>query len=439
MRQKMSQVNDLQKFIENKTGSSTFCILPWIHAATETNGAMRLCCASNTKGISNEGNNGAGVNLKDTTISKEYNNNYYQQVRQKMLKGKEPADCRKCFSQESMGIISKRLWETREWHNQGIDITQIKSTKSNYPVYLDLRLGNTCNLKCTMCSPHDSSQWVKDYSKLNDDTQKLIDWNKENNNQFWFRNHDFKQDLYGIIPYLQQLQFAGGEPLMIPEHKELLDKIVNQGYSQNITLKYNTNAMLVDSEVINIWKKFKKVKVSVSLDGIGKRGEYIRYPMQWEILEKNLDLLDNTPSNIDVTIAVTVQLMNIKHLPDFARWKIKKNFRKINLDFIEDVQLGAGIFNMHLLYIPTFLSIQALPLEDKKEVEELFLNLKKEITIPKFCSNPLGWPKWQSLIDFMYKEQTDNLLIDFRTYINNLDTVRNTNFKSVFPELAHLI
>jgi len=436
----MSQVDDLQNFIKEKTGSSSFCILPWIHAATETNGTMRLCCASNTKGInSNDGNNGAGVNLKNSTISKEWNNNYYQEVRKKMLNNDQPLDCQKCFTQESMGIISKRLWETYEWHNQGIDISEIKDTFSNYPLYLDLRLGNTCNLKCTMCSPHDSSQWVSEYKKLDNATKSLIDWDKENTNQFWFKNSDFTKDLYNMIPYMQQIQFAGGEPLMIPEHKELLDTIINQGYSQNVTLKYNTNALLVDKEIISTWKKFKKVKVSVSLDGIGKRGEYIRYPMQWDVLEQNLDLLDNSSKNIDVNIAVTVQLMNVKHLVEFARWKIKKNFRKINLDFIENVQIGAGLFNMHLLYIPTFLSIQALPLKDKKEVEQMFLSFKNDLEDEEFENNPLGWPKWQSLINFMYKEQTDYHLADFRHYINNLDSIRDTNFKSVFPELAHLI
>ena len=437
----MSKVNEIKKDIEDKTGSCTFCVLPWIHSSTETNGLMRLCCASNTKGIvSDGGSEKSNIFLSDTTISKEWNNNYFKNIREKMLKGEEPIDCQKCFQQEKLGIISKRLWETREWINKGVDVTNLDVTAKS-PIYLDLRLGNSCNLKCVMCSPHDSSQWVKDYKLLSKDVKKTVEWNKDDFEQFWYKNESFKKDLHSFIPTIEQVQFAGGEPLMMPEHAEFIKEIIKQGRSKEVVLRYNTNGALITDEIIEIWKQFKQVKVSVSLDGIGEKGEYIRYPMNWSEVYNNLKLLDNTPDNIDVNLAVTIQLLNIKHLPDFAKWKIKQKFKKINLEFIEEFQIGAGIFNMHLLYIPTFLSIQALPLQDKEEIKTKFLEFKKwlkENYVDEFWTNPVGWQKWQSVLDYMDKEDRSNLLLDLQNYIDELDTIRKTDAKKTFPELAHL-
>ena len=438
---KMSKIEQLKEKIKLKSGSYTFCVIPWIHSSTETNGLMRLCCASNTKGIvSDEGTTKPDTFLNKTTITKEWNNNYLKSIREKMLLGEQPIDCQKCFQQESMGIISKRLWETKEWIDRGIDVTDLTET-ANTPIYLDLRLGNSCNLKCVMCSPHDSSQWVNDYKYLSDETKKTVKWNKEDSNQFWYRNEDFKKDLYSLIPNLQQVQFAGGEPLMIPEHLEFIEEMIRQEKNNDIVLKYNTNGCLVDDKIIHLWKKFKQVKVSVSLDGIYERGEFIRYPLDWTKVYDNLKILDDTPSNIDVNIAVTVQLLNIKHLPDFAKWKIQENFKKINLEFIDNVQIGGGIFNMHLLYIPTFLSIQALPAEDKKEIQAEFLKFKSWLEKnynESFWSNPVGWQKWQSILNYMNKEDRTELLPNLQKYIEELDKIRKTNAKKIFPELAHL-
>lgn len=435
----MSKVEQIQKEIKQKTGSSTFCALPWVHVATETNGTMRLCCASNTKGIvSNNKNKGTQVTLDTTTITKEWNNEYYKNIRNEMLCGNEPIDCAKCFEQEKIGIVSKRLWETKEWIDT-INVTNL-SDVAEPPIYLDLRLGNTCNLKCTMCSPKDSSQWVKDYKELTIKNKKLVPWDKKQNNQFWFRS-DFKDDLHKLIPNLKQVLFAGGEPLMIPEHKEFVQEVINLGYSKNIILKYNTNGVLVDDEIIDIWKQFKQVKVSVSLDGIYERGEYIRYPMSWGEMYNSLKLLDNTPDNIDVNIAVTVQILNIKHLIEFAKWKIQERFNKVNLEFIEEEQIGGGIFNMHLLYTPTFLSIQALPKEDKEKIRQDFLNFKEwlvERIDSSFWSNPVGWQKWDSILNYMDMQDRSELLPSFKQYIKNLDHIRNTKAATVFPELSHL-
>jgi len=373
-----------------------------------------------------------------------------------MLEGKIPASCSKCIAEESRGVASKRIWETGSWMEDGIDVEElIKQTAEDGTiperlVYLDLRLGHTCNLKCVMCSPHDSSQWVADHKKIYPlfqakELKEQMSWDRKDFNNKWHENPDFWKEMYAQIPNLKQVYFAGGEPLMIREHKWFLEEIIRQGYADKILIRYNTNGLLVDDEIIELWKQFKKVKVGFSIDAVGDRNWYIRYPSDWDVIERNLHKLDNTPDNIQVSIATAIQILNIKHLADFAKWKITQNFKKVNLEnTVGGIQAGGGIVNMHLLYIPTFLSIRLLPAEDKAEVRRNFAELANWLhenyrqDEDFWKNNPYGWKRWQAVLDFMDAEDHTNQLPAFNEYISRLDTLRGTQFKLVFPELSHL-
>ena len=453
-----------QNKIASSSGSKTFCILPWIHFATRPNGDMRLCCSANASGaggdhtvglVKNE--LGVPANFGKETPMSAWNNDYMKSVRKIMLEGNIPNSCNKCFKEESNGVASKRVWETGSWIEEGTDIQELISsteedgTIPNRLVYLDLRLGHTCNLKCVMCSPHDSSQWVPEHKKIyplfkNEEIKKQMSWDRKEFNNFWHENPDFWKEMYAQIPNLKQVYFAGGEPLMIREHKLFLEEIIRQGYADKILIRYNTNGLLLDESIIDLWTKFKKVKVGFSIDAADMRNYYIRYPSDWKVIERNLHRLDNTPGNIQVSIATAIQILNIKHLPDFARWKINQKFKKVNFENVTGgIEAGGGIFNMHLLYIPTFLSIRCLPLEDKAEVRRKFAefatwlheNYRQDKDFWK--DNPYGWRRWQAVLDFMDAEDHTHLLPAFKEYINVLDNQRGTDFKSVFPELNHLV
>ena len=456
--------DEFYKILEDKTGSKTFCILPWIHFATRPNGDMRLCCSANASGagvdhtiglVKNE--QGVPANFGNSKPMEAWNNEYMRDVRLTMLDGKIPASCSKCIGEESTDVISKRLWETYTWMNDGVDLTELVSntaedgTVPEQLTYLDLRLGHTCNIKCVMCSPHDSSRWLQDHTKLVKRTtipiiQEQIRWDSGSFNNSWYENPDFWKEIYAQIPNLKQVYFAGGEPLMIKEHKKFLQEIIRQGCANNILIRYNSNALLLDDETIDMWKNFTRVKFAVSLDATDARNYYIRYPSDWDIIVKNLHKLDNTPDNIQVSIATAIQILNIKHLPDFARWKVQENFKKINFGLVPGgVQMGGGLFNMHLLYLPTCLSCRLLPPEDKKEVRELFKelaawlyeNYRQDDDFWKI--NPYGWKRWQAILDFMDSADHSDQLPAFNEYINNLDIIRHTNSMDVFPELAHLL
>ena len=129
-----------------------------------------------------------------------------------------------------------------------------------------------------------------------------------------------------------------------------------------------------------------------------------------------------------------------------AKWKINQKFQKINLSGVVDgIVAGGGILNMHLLYIPTFLSLRVLPEQDKKEVREIFKEFKcwlyENYTQDDdfWNKNPYGWKRWQAILEFMDQEDHTHLLPAFKEYINVLDNSRGTNFKNTFPSLGHLI
>ena len=453
-----------QRKVSEQSGSNTFCVLPWIHFATRPNGDMRLCCSANASGAGNDhtvglvkNEKGVPANFGKETPMSAWNNEYMKSVRTTMLEGNIPKSCEKCFEEESKNVVSKRMWETGTWIQDGIDIpelikqTQEDGTVPDKLVYLDLRLGHTCNLKCVMCSPHDSSRWVEDHKKIYPlfqakELKEQMSWESKSFNNKWHENPDFWKEMYSQIPNLKQVYFAGGEPLMIKEHKMFLEEIIRQGYADKILVRYNTNGLLISDDIIELWKQFKLVKVGFSIDALGDQNYYIRYPSEWATIESNLRRLDNTPDNIHVSIATAIQILNIKHLPDFAKWKIQQNYRKINLqNVMEGMEAGGGIFNMHLLYIPTFLSIRCLPIEDKVEVRRkfaefanwLYENYRQDEDYWK--KNPYGWKRWQAVLDFMDAEDHTDQLPAFKEYIEKLDNLRHTNFKEIFPELSHLL
>jgi molybdenum cofactor biosynthesis enzyme MoaA len=457
----------VKKFIEiikSETGSKTFCVLPWIHVATRPNGDARLCCGSNasqaTNGIMDAGlvkkDNGLPANFSKDSLASAFNNRYMRSVRVNMVDSKIPPSCSKCFEEESKGIVSKRIWETYYWHNEGLDLssliasTEINGSVPNVIRYLDLRLGHTCNLKCVMCSPHDSSRWTQDYDKLIEKTSspiilQQINWDKDKFDNQWYEKPELWEEIFDQIPNIQQLYFAGGEPLMIKEHKRFLEEIIRRGYADKITVRYNSNGVLVDDAIIDIWSKFREVRFAFSIDALEDRNHYIRYPVSWAETERALEKLDNTPDNIKVGIACAVQIFNVKHIIDFAKWKIQKKFKKINHFEVFDIEAGGGIINMHMLYIPTFLSARILPKEDKEQLRKDFADFKQWLwdnyrqDDDFWIHNPNGWNRWESILKFVEDEDHSHLLKDFKEYVNNLDSIRGTNSKEIFPELAHLL
>ncbi len=441
--------------------TDSFCVLPWIHVSTRTNGDMRVCCVANSAGsVSGDtapgtlkDHRGQPLNLADHTMDQAWNQSYLKQIRTTMLGGQRPASCQRCYREEAAGMVSKRLWETLHWHKKGTDISElIQNTSSDGSTsskvkYLDLRLGNTCNLGCIMCSGHDSSYWLRDHRKTYDlFTLEAIKQERRYHPRpsRWWLEDSFWLAVEEKIPYLEEIAFAGGEPLLIAQHRRLLEKIIDQGRSGDIALRYTTNGTVLDDELLALWQQFRDVKITVSMDALGRRLEYIRWPIDEQLLLANLDRLDATGPNISVNLAVTVQNLNILHIADMIQWKVQRNYRKINRGINETGwEAGGGLFIANVLWRPQWFNVQNLSRELKDAVTERFRDLEQWLaenhSSPGFWQeNPYAWRRWQSILSVMQSQAADHQK-EFKEYIEVMDQQRGTDFKSVFPELSSWI
>lgn len=447
--------------------SPTFCVLPWIHLSTRPNGHMRVCCTANASSAAAtndkifggevgivKNDNGKPANLNHTDLLDGWNNAYMRDVRTKMLKGEIPASCSKCFKEEAAGHRSKRNWETDYWAKR-VDVPSIlKETAEDGSVppklyYIDLRLGTKCNLKCIMCSPHDSSLWVSDWNKLypqieNESLKQIMTW--ENKGRVDGASYNWHQDneafwaqLYDQIPHMRQLYFAGGESTIIEEHYLLLEECIRRGEAHHIELRYNSNAVEVPERLLELWKSFQRVRFHFSLDSIGPMNEYIRYPSQWENTVRQLHRLDQTGDHVEITIACAVQILNIHYIPDFIQWKLSQNFRKIN-----PWPLGAGLINFHFVYHPANLNVKVMPAWMKDKVEEKYERFYEWLKTnhradDAFLNSDYGIKRLKGMVKFMKSEDWSRRLPEFQEYIRLMDKIRGTSFRDTFPDMAGLL
>ena len=219
-----------------KIDSNTFCILPFIHMATKTDGDLKLCCRS-----------WPIANIKDTSIEDLWNSNTYKRIRKQLLNNERPPECAACWRHEDINVRSMRhrVNKTRQLYFSVIDELQDDySLPFKIPI-LEAKLSNFCNLKCRMCHPLDSTSWHADWQyihhlmeKANTSTyQKVLDYNLINKPYVsaFDNNDDFWNQFDKMIPYFDLIEFAGGEPLIDPIHYKIIHKLKDR--VQNISLK----------------------------------------------------------------------------------------------------------------------------------------------------------------------------------------------------------
>jgi len=444
--------------------NKAFCPNPWIMLATRTNGDVRICCQTNqgpTKGLLLKPD-GAPYNLGTDCISDTRNAKLIRQVRLAMLQERRHPECIRCWQEEDSGIKSRRIFENMTWQ----DVLNIKKakeitdSKGNIPedfepVYYDLRLGNLCNLKCRICAPTESSSWYKDYVDLykrdyfkdTHGTVRLIKdkkgvWSTEKDDYEWPLSNKFWQELESKIKYIKLIYLAGGEPLLIKRHYEFLEECIKQDCAKNIKLEYNTNMTKVTDRILKLWGNFEEVRIGASLDAYGKVNEYIRFPSKWQIIERSLRRLDEATGNFKIWIATTVQIYNVLYLPEFIKWKLTSQFKRIN-----PIRAYRPFIALHPLHTPPFLNIKALPPKAKIAVKRKFQSFypwfdnwaEKKYPHQK---NRLSKEMRQLLngyINYMNQEDLSEYLPKFWHLTRKLDEIRGQSIEKTLPELYELI
>ena len=425
-------------------GEKGFCILPFIHLSTRTDGSMQICCHANSSSTPenrapgcNRTDDNQIVNLKVHSAEKYWNTDFMTNVRKDMINGKYPRSCLQCYKEEALGYKSKRQWENEEWQNR-INFDEVLATvdeNGNMPYgvhYVDMKLGNKCDLACVMCNPADSTQWIPDYNKLisssSEQLQREIYWNKSElgGYNWWKNNKSYWDDIYKQLHNLKHIYIIGGEPTINNEFKEFLKYCVDNNHAEHIELRFNTNGQTLDNELKELYKSFKHVLVHLSMDAIENRYEYIRYPGTWDKQLTVLEYWDNMPDNVTVDIDCTVQALNVLHLPRFIKWKMEQGFNKLN------IKRFAGTIGMHLLWTPNFMQINNLPYTIKQEAINDLMELKEYLGPTRMAK----YKKIDAVINKLNeKEFNIPLLVE---YLDKMDTIRGTSWKDTFPELIDL-
>lgn len=392
-----------------------FCVLPWISLETSPIGTVRPCCLAEEEIVDNAGEK---FNLSKANFSSIQNSHYMRKLRQEFIDGKQPQTCRKCFREERAGRTSKRMHTLDRLKHM---LPEQDWTIDAKPLmFLDLKLGNICNLKCRICGSWSSSTFA---------TEELNDiWNHEEKKASfhytmlkqgaWPReNLIFWSEIEQVVDQIQYIEFTGGEPFMIQEHFDMLQLLVDKGIAGNIEIHYNTNGTQWPEKAEKIWKHFKVVEIAFSIDDVGPRFEYQRSNAIWSEVEANLEKFKQLRArnqNIQLQVCTTVNVFNVYYLETVANWINQQGF-----DFI--------YWNMmHEAY---YFSIGTLP-------EKAKVGITEQLT--KAVVDDSTREEFNKIIDFMNRGNSlDGFILKMK--IKDLDRKRKQDLAQVEPEFAQLI
>ena len=410
---------------------------PFTGLATREDGAVKVCCRSAPIGF-----------IQESSLEEIWNNDSMREVRRQVLCGERPEVCKPCFDLEDQGVES-----LRQRHINGI----IPEARINlYPKVLDqlndnytmpfeiptmeIKLNNLCNLKCRMCHPMDSTAW-NDWSevkelynkegnflpdkiiKLNLERKPFLD-SFENTDKWW---SSFEK----LLPHFRRVEFAGGEPLMDPQHYRILDML--KPYGKNIEIKYATNGTTLgiskDRTVHDYWPYFKSVAVNVSLDGIHDVYNHIRTNSNFSEVEKNIKEIQTIPNVSRVVGAFTAQAGNILQTAECIDYFINK------MDIV---------FYSHRVSYPNCLSAQVLPrelndlaisrLQSVADRVHKFPNIKKYPILEKITQQQI-----KDNVNYLQAKDQSHLWPDFLEFNRRLDVTRNQSLIEAVPEFADYV
>lgn len=383
--------------MENKT----FCIQPFVNVTTRIQGNHNVCCNISKK----------EKNISNTTATEFFNSQEVKNMQESLLRGEKIKDCHTCYFMESNNQVSHRehynkYYNLRNNKKYEEDLKKLKLNKLKNPLYAEIHISNLCNLKCLTCHERDSSKFHAENKLLGISKDADIDYTKIIENKS-------KAILDIITPELKFLDIRGGETMLIPEIKEVLSSLPKEK-TKNITLKIQTNGTIFPDDIwVNIFKKFKNTKVSVSVDAYGNDNHYIRYPSKWEDICKTLDFFKE--KNIKFIITTVLSNLNLLVLPKLLNWIYSNQY----LNYL------------YILKVPIYYRCMNLPRElleksiiDLQKFKEPFVNRDTNITIENLISNLKKEHK-------DYDQQWQN----FKKEITMRDNARKNSIFEVLPEL----
>jgi len=399
-------MSNLDDFLLN----SNWCALPFCHMNIETNGDLKPCCRANPI----LDNDGTPLNIRNYSIDELWNHPKRLEFLEKFKRNEKPKECYQCFEREPIVKNQHRVKFSK--NRRAIDYTKeyLKGNTDPRLHWIEIRPGNTCNLKCRICGPEFSSQWGKDANKLLEKVSyKQSEWYTYNKDCQWIE-HDNVFESVDSLKDVKHIHFLGGEPLMVLQHFDLLKNILSKTSGKNIDIYYNTNGTKrFTDEQLEILKQFKSLTVNLSIDDIGKRFEYQRKNAVWKEVYENIKWFYSLQEKdiVMVYIAQAISILNLYDIDEF-------------LNFAQ--QHGIKMFTDHWVTTPG-MDIRSLTPKQKQKVKA---KLEKGTH-----------PNTKIVLDRMMSENTGNAIQDkhreFR--INKLDDIRQESFVEVYPEFSKIL
>ena len=393
-----------------------FCVLPWVSLEASPIGTVRPCCLAEDELVDNAGDK---FNLATAEFSTIQNSHSMRKLRQEFIDGKQPQTCRKCWREERAGRTSKRM-HTLDRLKHMIDPVGDWTLDARPLMFLDLKLGNICNLKCRICGSWSSSTFAaEELANLSKDEDKKANHHYQMLRQgAWPRdNPTFWNEIDQVVDQIRYIEFTGGEPFMIAEHFDMLQGLIDRGIAHNIEIHYNTNGTQWPERGEAIWKHFKTVEIAVSIDDVGARFEYQRSNAVWDQVVVNIERLRQLRANytnIQLQFCCTVNVFNVYYLKELADFVYAQGF-----DFV--------YWNM--MHDAYYFSISTLPEPAKQAISQHLA----QADVP-----PAVKQEFKNITDFMMNGASlDGFILRMR--IADLDRKRQQDLAIVEPEFAQLI
>jgi len=382
--------------------SKTLCALPWTHLASNPDGSIMPCCYyyRYKKDFGN---------IDETDFKELYNGPLFNELRQKLMNGEKPEECSKCFGREALGRGSMRTrYNNTDWGKETLKeiptITNEDGSLNKIKIkYWDVRFSNICNMACIMCGSDFSSKWAAELGE-NKQSKLLNNFEKSKTYQFIDDN----------IQDVEEIYFAGGEPLIMDEHYYIMDKLVELGKT-DVNIRYNTNLLKLEHKgknVLDYWKNWKgELDIAPSIDAIGPRAEYARYGTDWKRVDSNLKTLLDLGFNVRPLVAVGIH--NLLHLQSLYQYFMALGIKDVGFNMIDND-------NYNILYAPQDLKDDAL-------------------TVYNEAINNLGDTNGIKIatveIKTRLEQKADSSRSTFISAIKKIDQRRGTDFFNAFPEL----
>ena len=414
-----SKINDQRSFEESKT----FCVMPWVHFHVTQYGTVTPCCQAPWQ------EEEAFGNINKQSIKEIWQGEKIKTFRKNILAGKIDKRCESCFIREKEGFTSLRKITNHKYRHKSelvLSTNKQGGIENTMPVYFDIRFSNVCNLKCRICGPWSSSSWFNDAVALGmvKAESKPLTYSFENSEIFF---DQFKE----LIGSLEELYFAGGEPIVMEEHYKVLNLLIEHGKT-DVRLTYNSNFSSFNYQkynVIDLWKKFPKISIAASLDASEKRGEFLRKNLDWKTVVENRKLMMLELPHVEFVVSATLNIYNVLHLPDFHKDWVNQGLIQVE-DFIPT-----------LLVTPKELSVRILP---KKFKEKAILNYSEHLKWIKLTASKNEEKRLYMIVQFeniIKALQTSHEKESIELFIRKseaVDKIRNEKTIAIFPELKEL-